>query len=296
MKNFEVSADSTCDLYADEIKKAQIFVSPLDFVVTNKGNMIEYKDNFKNYQEYVDFYNLLKSGAVSKTSILNIQAHVDLFTEMAEKGIKNAIHISQGRGLSPTINNANTAIQMVKEKYPDINYVAIDSNTTTVGEGMLVKLAIKYRDEGKTMQETIDHINAVKDHIQHFIIVDDLMFLKRGGRISSMAAAFGTLLQVKPIIEMSKESKLEVVRKEKGFRKALKSVIEEIKQKYTFSDDKMYTIVHTNNPEGAEIFKNMIESEFGVTPEVRIMGPVIGSHVGPNSIAFGFISNEERPF
>lgn len=296
MRNFEISADSTCDFYADEIKQSQIFVSPLDFVVTDKGNMIEYKDNFKTYQEYVDFYNLLKSGAVSKTSILNIQAHVDLFTEMAEKGIKNAIHISQGRGLSPTINNANTAINMVKEKYPDINYVAIDSNTTTVGEGMLVKLAIKFRDEGKTMQETVDYINSVKDHIQHFIIVDDLMFLKRGGRISTMAAAFGTLLQVKPIIEMSKESKLEVVRKEKGFRKALKSVVDEVKQKYTFSDDKLYTIVHTNNPEGAELFKNMIETELGVTPEIRIMGPVIGSHVGPNSLAFAFISNEERPF
>lgn len=296
MNQFEISTDSTADLFADEIKKHNVFVGHLDFVVTDKGNMVEYKDDFESPEQYKNFYEILRKGAISKTSILNLQAHIDLFEDMASRGIKNAIHISQGRGLSPTVDNANQAINIVKEKYPDINYVAIDSNTTTCGEGMLVFAAIEMRDAGKSMQETIDHINSIKDHIQHLIIVDDLMFLKRGGRISSMAATFGTLLQVKPIIEMSKEGKLEVVRKEKGLRKAMKSIVDEAKQKFTFAPDKKYVIVHTDNAENAEILKQMIVAELGVEPEIRMMGPIVGSHVGPNALAFAFISNEERPF
>ncbi|MBQ8468829.1 MAG: DegV family protein [Clostridia bacterium] len=296
MKNFEISTDSTCDLYANEIKEFGIYVGHLNFVVTKMGNMTDCEDNFQNEQQYVDFYEQLKNGATSKTSILNLQAHIDLFTKMAKNGVKNAIHISQGRGLSPTIDNAKQAIEIVKKDYPDINYVAIDSNTTTVGEGMLVKVAVEMRDKNATMQETVDKINSLKDKIQHLIIVDDLNFLKRGGRISSAAAVFGTMLQVKPIIEMSKEGLLKVVRKEKGMRRAIKSIVEEAKEKYTFNDVNKYVIVHTNNTEAATILQNLIKEELGVLPDIRIMGPIIGSHVGPNAVAFAFISNQERPF
>lgn len=294
MNKFEISADSTCDLYWEEAQKLNVTISPLDFVVTNSG-MVEYKDDFKEMQQYKDFYNLLRSGAISKTSILNLQAHIDLFTDLAKKGVKNLIHFSQGSGLSPTIDNANKAIEIVKEQYPDINFVAIDTNTTTIGEGALVRVACKMRDTGDEMQKVVDHINSIKNKVQHFIVVDDLNHLKRGGRVSALQATFGTLLQVKPIIEMSKAGKLEVVRKERGLKKAIKSVVEEAK-KYTLHKDGHYIIVHTDNEEGAEIFRQIVKTELNADAEVRIMGPIVGTHVGPNSVALGFISNEERPF
>ena len=294
MKQFDVSADSTCDLYADEAKKLDVSIGHLDFVVTSGGNMIEYKDDFKTYDEYKNFYNLLRQGAISKTSILNLQAHIELFTAMAKRGIKTAIHFSQGRGLSPTVDNANAAIEEVKKSYPDINYVAIDSNTTTVGEGMLVKIACKMRDEGKSLTETVDYINSIKDKIQHLVIVDDLQFLKRGGRISSMQATFGSLLQVKPIIEMSREGKLEVVRKERGLKKAMKSIVAEART-YT-QNGNIGVVVHTDNEAAANELADMVNEAIGYRPEIRMMGPTIGSHVGPNAIAYAFISGENRPF
>lgn len=293
MKNFEISADSTCDLYAAEAQDLGVTISPLDFVVTN-GGMVEYKDDFKTEQQYKDFYNLLRSGAISKTSILNLQAHIDLFTNLAKRGVKKLIHFSQGSGLSPTIDNANKAIEIVKQEFPDINFVAIDTNTTTVGEGALVRAACKMRDNGASLTDTVNHINSIKNLIQHFVVVDDLNHLKRGGRVSALQATFGTLLQVKPIIEMSKAGKLEVVRKERGLKKAIKSVVEEAK-KYTLNADGHYIIVHTDNLEGAEIFKQVVKAELGADAEIRIMGPIIGTHVGPNSVALCFISNEERP-
>ena len=148
-----------------------------------------------------------------------------LFTKMAEDGVKTALHITQSAGLSPTIDNANKAMELVKEKYPNINYRALESKTTTIGEGMLVKLACRLRDEGKSRDEVFDIIQEEKMHIQHFVLVDDLMYLKRGGRIGGASAAIGTLLAIKPIIEFNKLGKLEIVRKEKGLKKALKSIL-----------------------------------------------------------------------
>ena len=293
MKQFEISADSTCDLYKDEAKELGVYIGRLNFVIEQGKDTEEYLDDFGTYQEYVDYYKKLRDGAVARTSILNLQAHIDLFTEMAEAGVKNALHFSQSRGLSPTIDNALEAIRIVKEKYPDINYLAIDTNTTTVAEGMLVKLACKLRDEGKSNAEVKEIIENEKNHLQHFILVDDLMYLKRGGRISGPKAAIGTLLNIKPVIEFTKEGKLEIVRKEKGMKKALKSVVEEFGS-YTKSKYFDIVIVHTDNLPLAETLQNMLKETYGVKPEIKIMGPIIGAHIGPNAVAYAFISNEDR--
>lgn len=295
MRKFEISTDSNCDLYADEIAKYEIYVGHLNYVMSKGDDFSDNLDNFTEYSQYVDFYNKLRDGYVAKTSILSLQAHIDLFTEMAQKGIKNALHIAQSKGLSPTIDNANKAIEIVKESYPDINYIALQSNTTTVGEGMLVKVAIAMRDSGKTAEETRDYIDSIKNNVQHIIMVDDLGFLKRGGRISGASAVIGTMLSIKPIIEFTKEGKLEVTRKEMGAKKALLGTVNEFKS-HTLNKDYPYAvIVHTDNEERAKTLQSMLYEKTGVMAEIRIMGPIIGAHVGPGAVALGYISNEERP-
>lgn len=296
MKNFEISTDSTCDLYVNEYKELDVFHACLNYTLEDKsGNLTEHLDNFQTPQEYIDFYNKLRSGVVSKTTILNVQAHVDMFMEMAKRGIKNALHISQSYGLSPTLDNANKAIEIVKETYPDINYKAIEARTTTIGEGIVVKVACELRDEGWTLDEAIKYLENYKMKIQHFVIVDDLMYLKRGGRVSGPKAVIGTMLQLKPIIEFSKEGKLEIVRKEMGMKKAMKSVVAEFAN-FTKNDRFKSVIVHTDNLPMATELQNMIYEAYGFRPEIRIMGPIIGSHVGPNAVAFGFASNEQRKY
>lgn len=297
MENYVISTDSTSDFYEEEIQKYHLYVGKLNYSLTQNNETVEMLDDFKCYQDYVDFYNKLRSGVVSKTSILNVQAHIDLFTQMAKDGVKNAIHISQGMGLSPTVTNAEIAIEEVKKTYPDINYVAIESNTTTCAEGFLVKIAMDLRDKGVPMEENIKRLNEYKKRTQHFIVVDDLMYLKRGGRISGPKAAIGTLLHVKPIIEFTKEGKLEIIRKERGTKKAYLSIMDEIRQNFTF--DKDYSnvfVVHTDNLEGATQLANMFEAEYHIKPQIRIMGPIVGTHLGPNAVAIGFLANEERMY
>ena len=294
MEKFAISTDSNSDLYANEIESLGVYVGHLSFTIQNGKQLDEFLDDFKSSEQYVDFFNQLRTGAIARTSILSLQAHVDLFSKMAKDGVKKDLHITQSAGLSPTIDNANKAIEIVKETYPDIDYIAIDSNTTTVAEGMLVKLACKLRDEGKSRDEVYAILESEKNKIQHFILVDDLMYLKRGGRISGASATIGTLLSIKPIIEFTKNGKLEVVKKVKGIKNALKTIVDEF-PKYGKSENFDIVIVHTNNEPLAKTLQEMLFESYGIKPEIRIMGPIIGAHVGPGAIAYTFLSNSERP-
>ena len=292
---FVISTDSTADLYADEIKKLGIWVGALSYTLEKDNVLTEYLDDEYTEESHVAFYNKLREGYVGKTSILSVQAHIELFTAMAKAGVKHALHITQSYGISPTLDNANKALAIVKETYPDLDYVTMECNTTTVGEGECVLYACKLRDEGKTNVEAKELIDKMKNGIQHFIIVDDLMYLKRGGRISGTSAAIGSLMQIKPVIEFTRHGTLETARKEMGMKKAMKSVIAEYNKYTRFKPYDICVIVHTDNMPLALQLQQMAKDELGVTPEIRMIGKIIGAHLGPGAVAFAFTSNEERP-
>lgn len=297
MKKFAISTDSTSDFTKEELQKLGIYVGRLNYTITENNKTTEYLDDFNSEEDYINFFNTLRHGAVSKTSILNLQAHIDLFSQMAKDGIKEALHITQAMGLSPTLTNAQLAIEEVKKEYPDINYVAIESSTTTIAEGNLVRCALALRDQGKTIDQTIKELDKLKANMQHFVVVNDLMYLKRGGRIGGASATIGTLLKIKPIIEFTKAGKLEIVRKESGLKKAFHSIINDIKNNFTFHKDFGKPIVaHCDNLRDAQTLAQLVESELGVKPEIRIIGPIIGTHLGPDAVALTFISNEPRRY
>ena len=295
MNKFEVSTDSTCDLYANEIKELKLHFVPLTFTMEKNGKLEECLDNFQTYDQYVNYYNDLRAGGISKTSMLNLASHIEHFTKMAEAGVKEAIHFTISYALSPTVDVARQAVKTVQETYPDFNCLCVESHTTTIGQGMLVKIAVDMRNKGKTLQETFDYVENVKGKIQHFIIADSLMYLRRGGRVGSAKAIVGTMLNIKPILVFTKEGKLEKYKQASGMKTAIKTIVDEF-PKYTLNKDyqKIY-IVHTDNLPMAQLLEKSLKEKYNVEVEIRIMGPVIGSHVGPNSLAYGFVSNEERP-
>lgn len=297
MRKFEISCDSNCDFYADEIKALDIYVGELSYVLINKsGEITDCLDSFQEEKEYYEYYDKLRSGIVSKTSILSEAAHYDLFKGMAEKGIKEVVHVCQSYGLSPTLDRAKAAYARVKEEYKDFSIYFVESSSTTVGEQMLVRKAIEMRDEGKTAQETQEKLESLKMHIQHYVIVGDLMYLKRGGRISGPKAMIGSLLKVKPIIEFTKEGKLDIIRKEMGEKKAFSSVVAEGVAMGKHPDSFKMFIGHTGNLELAQKLQAKVEESFGVKAEIRMIGPIIGAHLGPDAVAYAFISEKEREY
>ena len=295
MKKFAVSSDSTCDLYASEIKDMNIHFVPLVYTMDIDDKLEEYTDNYTSYDQYVEYYNQLRAGGVSKTSMLNYAAHLEHFTAMAEAGVTDAIHFTISYALSPTVDVARKAVAEVQETYPNFNCLCVESHTTTIGQGMLVRIACDMRDKGKELQETFDYVETVKHKIQHFIIADSLMYLRRGGRVGSAKAIVGTMLNIKPVLTFTKEGKLEKYKQASGMKTAIKNVVDEYANYTVNKEYPLIYIVHTDNVPMAELLKKSLEEKYGVSPEIRIMGPIIGTHVGPNSLAYAFISNEERP-
>lgn len=295
MEKFTLSTDSTCDLYLDFMRRNRIYCAPLTFTVEEKnGTMTDYLDRFETEAEYVHFYNRLRGGAYSRTSKLNYQAHYEHFLRLAERGAKDVLHFTISSGLSSTKEIARQAADDIRSLFPDFNVLVVDPLTATVGQGALVNIAMEWRDEGKTARETYDYVLSLRQYIQHFIMADDLNYLCRGGRVSGVSAAIGGLLGVKPMLTFNAEGKLEMLEKNRGLKKSLQSMIEKMDKLPVDMNLKRIYIVHTDNPAGVEQLRKMVVEKCGIEPHVSIMGPVIGSHLGPGGIGFGYLSTRKR--
>ena len=293
MALFDVSTDSTCDLKKDYVEKRNIYFVPLTFTMEKGGSLEEGLDNFSTNQEYIDFYNKVREGYFPRTAKLNYQAHIDHFTKLAESGVKEVLHFMISSGLANTITITVQAAADVKAKYPDFEVYAVDPLTATVGQGMLVSLACDCRDKGMTAKETFEYLTEARNRIQHCIIPDNLFYLQKGGRVSAMSAVMGTMLNIKPLLAFDSEGKLKNLEKCKGMKKAFSRVIDHMSLAPV--DEKgIAIIVHTDNEKGANELAKLVEERTGVTPQITIMGPVIGSHVGPGSVSCAWLSTKTR--
>lgn len=292
---FTLSTDSTCDLYHDFVVENDIKHVPLTFTVEQKdGTMEDRLDNFTEYRQYVDFYNELRAGAFSRTSMLNYESHYNHFLKMAKEGAEDVVHFTISSGLSPTKDVAAQAAADVKKDYPSFNVYVVDPLTATVGQGALVRIALKCRNEGKTAAETYTLCVSLRNHIQHYIVADDLSYLHKGGRVGAAKAMFGGMLNIKPILSFDKQGKLFPLVKVKGPRKAISFIKEKLQTEGPDPEYNHVFIVHTDNEGPANELAEYVRSEFGIEPIMCIMGPVIGSHVGPGAFALGYISKSER--
>lgn len=293
MAKFTLSTDSTCDLYHDFLIGNEIYCAPLTFTVEKDGQMTDYLDAFTEYNQYVAFYDALRGGALSKTAMLNYEAHYSHFKKLAEAGAEDVVHFTISSGLARTHEVADQAAADVKKDFPKFNVIVVDPLSATVGQGMLVRLALKCRNEGKSARETADYVNSLRLQMQHYIVADDLNYLKRGGRISAAVAAIGGVLNIKPILSFNNEGKLDSFAKVRGVKKAI-TFIEEKLTADPPSDLQYVNIVHTGNETAANELKEFVKNKFGFEPFLQIMGPVIGSHVGPDAFAVAYISNHGR--
>lgn len=290
---FAVSTDSTSDIRPSYAKERDIYLTPLTFTLEQDGVIEEYFDNYDSDEEIVTFYNKVVDGWFPRTAKLNYEAHMQHFRALGEAGVKVAVHFMISSGLANTVEITRQAAQDIKEEYPDLNIYPVDPLTATVGQGMLVRLAADCRDRGMTAEETVEYLNEAKNRIQHCIIPNDLFYLKKGGRVSTLSAAFGTMLNIKPMIVFDEEGKLLVKEKNKGMKKSLHRIIEHMQAAPVAKEGYVF-VVHTNNEAAANELAEMLRSTLGVDVETCIMGPVIGSHVGPGSVSCCWLSEITR--
>lgn len=294
MQKFLISTDSTADLYAAYMQEHGVRCVSLTYIVEKDGQFSEELDAYTEYAQYVDFFRRLRGGAFSRTSMLNYESHYEHFLKLAKEGAEDVVHFTISSGLSPTVTVAEQAAEAVRKDYPAFRVFAVDSLTATIGQGALVRAAVRLRDEGKTAEETFAYVKDLTRHIQYAIIANDLFYLKRGGRVSAVAAVAGSVLQVKPVLSFTREGKLAVVEKCRGMKKAFAYALDKMRKFEPVREHPLLWIVHTDAEKEANEFADLIETQVGIRPDVTIMGPVIGSHVGPGAVAVIWKSAQER--
>lgn len=283
----KIITDSACDLTREYIEKNNVGL--LSLILNLDGQLI--KDDLGKTLSYIDFYNKMREGATPTTSQVN--AHD--FEEEFRKYIKNGdsiIYISISSSLSGTFNSANIAKDNLLEEYPNADISLVDSLSVSVGQGFLVAKACEMRELGLGVEEIVSWLEENKRKVVHSILIDDLNHLKRGGRISGATAAIGGLLNIKPTLYLDDEGKLVQGEKIKGKKKALKFLVNEVKEKAINTENETLYICHGDCLEDAETLKNMILEEVKFKEVfINYVGNVVGAHAGPGVLAALFLGN-----
>ncbi|MBM7616117.1 DegV family protein with EDD domain [Alkaliphilus hydrothermalis] len=237
---------------------------------------------------YKSFYDLVRSGKMSTTSQITAYTFEKAFSKYIEEG-QAVIYIGFSSALSKTFENALMASNNILEKYPNADLSVIDSRSATVGLGSLVYCGCEMLSGGKNKEEIVNWLEDNKLKLNHWFTVDSLDHLKRGGRISATSAAIGSLLDVKPVLNVDDEGRLRSIKKVRGRKKAIKSLADELKAQIVNPEEQTIFISHGDCQEEAENLKNLITKDVKVKDVmINYIGPVIGTHTGAGVLCVTF--------
>ena len=283
---YTILTDSSSDLNAEVAAKFDHFeVIPLSYTISGETSF----QPFDDAQRCSAFYDRLRAGETCTTSQVSPGDFVEAFKPHAEKG-EAVLGLIFSSALSGTYASACMARDIVHEDYPDAVIELVDTLAASAGEGMVVYDAVARRDAGMAIDENAAYTRAHLQEYAHWFTVDDLHFLKRGGRCSPSAAFFGTMLKIKPVLHVDSEGRLIARSKVRGRMQALRAIAMKFGE-LEADKDQMIFISHGDCEKDAMVVKETLVKEFGCDPERIILsavGPVIGSHSGPGTVALFF--------
>ena len=284
MSNYVIFTDSCCDVSPELLKQWGVPYANMTF--SFDGEDKEYVDADITNKE---FYDRMRQGAHARTAAINADAFARAFTPILEEG-KDILYVAFSSGLSTTVNSAHMAVEDLKETYPDRKIVILDTLAASAGGGLMVYMALEKQKQGATLEENAQYLESLVPQHCIWFIVDDLEYLKRGGRVSPLVAFAGGLLGIKPVLQMDEEGHLVKVGTARGRKKAIEALAAKYAELSYEEKDTPIFISHADCREDAQQLVDMIEQKHGgkVTLLTDI-GPVIGSHAGPGTIALFFV-------
>lgn len=284
MKDYVIFTDSCCDIKPELLEKWG--VSYGDMTYSFEGD----EKIYTNKDMTVDaFYNRMRVGGIAKTAAINAAAFAEAFTPILEAG-KDIMYVAFSSALSTTVNSAYMAIEDLKETYPEREIVVVDTLAASAGGGLAVYMAVAKKSEGATMQENADYIRSLVPNLCVWFTVDDLEYLKRGGRVGSLAALAGGLLGIKPILKMDDEGRLIKESTVRGRKKSFEALADRYTELSNEDKNTPVFISHGQCEADARALADILMNRHGV--EVTLItdiGPVIGSHTGPGAVALFFL-------
>lgn len=286
MKDFLIVTDSCSDIPFAYAKDNNIEVVPMHFMMG--GNV--YVDDLGQTMAYEEFYKKIDEGVMPTTSQPTPDSFYNTFKKGIEQG-KEILYIGVSSGVSGTYNSANIGKQMVLEEYSDAKIICISTLNASMGQTLFVRKAVEMKKEGKSIDEIFSTLKEKLNTQKLLIMVNNLDYLKRGGRISGIQSTIGTMLKMNPILQVDEEGKIKTVDKVRGRKKSLRTLIDYVINNIESPELQTVSICHANVLEDAEKIKEEIMKEVSVKEIiVSSIGPVVGSHSGSGAIGVFFLN------
>lgn len=243
--------------------------------------------------DFRSFYDAVRSGVIPTTMALNPQEYIEILEPYFKKG-EDVLYVSFSHAMSGTFDHLETALKKLHETYPERKCTVFDTKSISLGAGIQMEYAAELKNKGATDEEIIAALKEFTDRVAVYFVVDDLMHLKRGGRLSGIAAVAGTILQLKPILTIDKRGSLAVLSKVSGKKKALHLIADKVAEELTGTEFSVY-IIDADTPEESALMEQFIKEK---RPDAKIfrqpVGPVIGTHCGPGTVGVIFVA-DKRP-
>lgn len=284
--SYRIITDSCCDLWPDLYKDLDVEVAALS--VNFKGQTINtYTENWLQ-----EFYTGLRSGEAAQTSAVNPEGWKAVIEPVLAAG-DDALVLAFSSGLSTTYQSAVIAAQELKEQYPDRAVNVVDTLCASMGQGLLLWYACKKRDAGMSLEALTAWCEEKKMNLCHWFTVDDLMYLKRGGRVSAATALVGTMLQIKPVMHVDNEGHLVKVTTARGRKASIDALAKKLGETGLPGENDTVFISHGDCKADVDQLVTKLKTEYGVKEVITYyVGAVIGSHAGPGTVALFFMGNK----
>lgn len=280
MPDYRIITDSCCDLTRAQYQELDV---PYASLSVHFGT--DTYDNFSEPEQLQEFYARLRAGEFATTSAVNPNGWKNIMRPILEEG-QDILCIAFSSGVSTTYQSAVIAAQEIQEEYPERTIHVVDSLCVSMSQALLVWHACKLRSEGKSLAEVTAWCEEQKFHLCHYIAVDGLEHLKRGGRIDAKTAFVGGMLRLKPVFTINSEGKLSPPEKARGWKGAMDMIIRRFQQEAPGYDNETICVSHGDNLKHAEELAERFKKECGVKNVIiSYVGGVIGSHLGPGTIA-----------
>lgn len=284
MATYQIISDSCCDFTQQQYAENNVLCVPLSVVYDGESH-----DNFSDEKSVKAFYDTLRTGITATTSAANPDSWAAVMEPALKEGL-DLLVLAFSSALSVTYQSAVIAAQELSEKYPDRKIRVVDTRCAALGQGLLVWYACRKRDAGFTLDQLTDWVEENKLHICHWVTVDDLSHLKRGGRISGATALVGTMLNIKPIIHVDDEGRLVNVAKCRGRKAAMEFLAAKLGETGAGYDNSTVFVAHGDCPEDAAALEAILKETYGIREVVTgYVGPVIGAHTGPGVLVVFFM-------
>lgn len=281
MENYKIFIDLSADIDIRIIHKYNIGFIPMNYSIDEKEYL---SDNYLTEGDLISFYKEMKNGKITKTSQITPYMYKNFLLNYAKNGEK-ILYFSLSSGLSNTYNNALLVKQELEDEYKDFKFMVVDSLGATGGIGLLAEIAAKNKEAGMSLEDNYNNMIELSKKSKYWFYVDDLKYLKRGGRISSSKAFIASTLNIKPIMRITEDGKLEAIAKKIGKHCAGKAIVEN----YIKSRDENYNTVyicHCDEIESANYVKKLLEEkDNNLNIRIKQICPVIGCHAGPGTVA-----------